>query len=424
MTGGAIGDRYGLRNVFAGGIAVFLLASAACAVAPDSAALIAARAAQGLGAAAMVPGSLAIIAKAYPEGDRARAIGIWAAASALTTALGPLLGGVLLSATGDWAWRIIFAINLPLGVVALALLYRVPADDPEPDRRLDVAGALIATAALALVAFGLTGGPAALDTASRAAPPADWLLVVAGLALLAGFVWWERRTANPMMPLSLFATPSFSGANIATLMLYFALSGMLFFLPMTLVTAWGLGEGQAALVFLPISVAVAVLSGPVGRVAGRTGPRPWMTAGSMLTAAGYALMAATMQRMDFWLWLMPAAAISAVGMGLLVSPLSVAVMTGIPQSQTGVASAVNNTVARMAGLLAAASLGSVVSAVLRATAGGGSLYFGEPPPPGASLESVDAWIAGSNAAFAAVAWICAGLSLAAAATSWLMLPRR
>lgn len=421
LTGGALGDRFGLRNVFAAGIAAFVAASGLCAWAGDPETLIGARALQGLAAAVMVPGSLAIIAKAYPPADRAGAIGLWAAASAATAALGPLIGGAAIAFLGDAGWRLVFALNLPFGAAALWLLLRAPADRADPDKALDIAGAAIATAALGLIAFGLTGGFVPADPRG-AAPPPDLVVTGVGVVLLGGFVLREAVARQPMLPLGLFAAGGFAGANLATLLLYFALSGSLFFLPMTLVTAWGVGEAQAALVFAPISVIVGVMSGPVGRQAGPTGPRPWLVAGSLVCAAGYAAMAATMPLMAFWTALTPAMAVVGLGMGLLVSPLSTAVMTGVGETQTGVASAVNNTVARMASLLAVASLGGLVSAVFDAWAGAPGLAFGEAPGPGVAADIAARWIAASNAAYGAVAWICAGLCLAAAAVSRLMIP--
>lgn len=329
MAGGALGDRFGLRNVFGAGIFLFLAASMVCAIAPNSAFLIGARALQGLAAAIMVPGSLAIIAKAFPPGERGRAIGIWAAASAATSALGPLGGGLLLAATGDWGWRLIFAINLPLGLLALGFLAQVPADAPAGNRRFDMAGVVLATLGLGIMALGLTGGRALFGVDSGEIAGADWAITVSGVAVVGLFIVWEARTAAPMMPLQLFADAGFSGANLATFLLYFALAAVLFYLPMTLITAWQAGTLKAALVFLPIAILVGAMSGPVGRVAGKNGPRWFMAGGSLVCAIAYAFMAATMAMQQFWLALLPSMTLMGFGMGLLVSPLSVAVMTSV-----------------------------------------------------------------------------------------------
>jgi EmrB/QacA subfamily drug resistance transporter len=422
MAGGALGDRFGLRNIFAAGIGFFLVASMLCALAPDAAFLVAARALQGLGAAIMIPGSLAIIAKAYPPQDRGRAIGIWAAASAITSALGPLGGGAILSATGEWGWRLIFAINLPLGLIALTVLFRAPADRPGRQRRLDPAGIVLATLALGTIAFGLSGGRAALASATLRAQTADWPVTLAGSLLFLAFIRWERRARQPMMPLWLFSDPAFSGANLATFLLYFALSAVLFFLPMTLITAWGVSTVEAAIVFLPITILVGLMSGPAGKASGRMGPRMFMTGGSAVCAAAYAWMALTMDQQQFWGALFPAMTLMGFGMGLLVSPLSAAVMTAVPDSQTGVASAVNNTVARMSGLFAVASLGGVVSLAFVHSAGlDTGAAFGQTPPAGTEQGAIAAWRTASNFAFAAVAWIAATMCAAAAVVSWISL---
>lgn len=423
MAGGALGDRYGLKPVFAAGISLFLIASLFCAAAPNAGFLIAARAFQGFGAAIMVPGSLAIIAKAYPADERGRAIGIWASASASTAAFGPLAGGLILGATGDWGWRLIFAINLPLGMLSLFLLFPIPTDAPLSHARLDFAGILLATVGLGVMSFGLTGGFAGMDGAQGNMPWPDGLLTGIGIAILAVFLWWQTMASAPMLPLALFSDRAFAGANLATFLLYFALGAMLFFLPMVLISAWQTGPAMAALPFLPISLLVGAMSGPVGRLAGKRGPRSFMAIGSALCAVGYVLMALTMHLQWFWLALIPSMAVTGVGLGLLVSPLSIAVMTGVPGGQTGVASAVNNTVARLSGLVATAALGAVVALAFSLTAGDllPGLQFGQIPASGTDPTDWALFSAASNAALSAVCWICALASLAAALVSWWTL---
>ncbi|WP_287092834.1 MFS transporter, partial [Mesorhizobium sp.] len=260
LVGGAAGDRFGLRHAFVAGIALFIAASLACAVAPNPPVLIAFRAIQGIGAAIMVPGSLAIIAKAYPKKERGRAIGIWAAASALTTALGPVLGGVVLSAFGDGIWRAIFAINLPLGLVSIYLLLaKVPADAPTEKRSLDLGGAALAILAFGALAYGLTSMSA--EGEGQMSGPS----IAAGALLLIMFIVFERRQREPMIDLSLFRVGAFAGANVATFFLYFALSANLFYLPMLLIAGWGLSAAEVGFIFLPLSVLIALLSGPVGQ---------------------------------------------------------------------------------------------------------------------------------------------------------------
>ena len=270
LAGGAAGDNFGLRRTFVIGIVLFIVASLACALAPGPGSLIAARAVQGVGAAIMVPGSLAIIAKAYPKKERGRAIGIWAASSAMTTALGPVIGGLVLSAFDGGVWRLIFAINLPLGAIAVyLLLFKVPADKPAERRDLDLSGAAIATAGLGALAYGLTA--LSSDEAGSIALPLAF--VVAGIFVFVGFIFWERRQDDPMVDLSLFRIGAFSGANAVTFFLYFALSGILFYLPMLLIAGWGLSEAVTGFIFVPLSLAMGLLSGPMGKLSDRIGPR-------------------------------------------------------------------------------------------------------------------------------------------------------
>nr|WP_308219978.1 MFS transporter [Nitratireductor sp. ZSWI3] len=299
LVGGGAGDKFGLRRTFIVGIVLFVIASVVCAVVPDARSLILARAVQGVGAAFMVPGSLAIIAKAYPKKERGRAIGIWAASSALTTAIGPVLGGLILSTFGAGAWRVIFAINLPLGALAILLLLRVPADEAGEQRRLDLGGALLAVVAFGALAYGLTATTAEAD-ASRLQEAA--LFIPAGLVALAAFVAWEAFRKEPMINLELFRIRAFAGANAATFALYFALSGILFYLPMLLIAGWGVGEATTGLVFLPLSLAIAALSGPAGKLSDAIGPRLPIAAGSLIVAAAFAGLAILvgMQVHAFW----------------------------------------------------------------------------------------------------------------------------
>lgn len=425
LAGGAAGDKFGLRRTFAAGIALFVVASLVCALAPGSRSLIAARALQGIGAAVMIPGSLAIIAKAYPKNERGRAIGIWAASSALTTALGPVLGGFILSAFDESVWRFIFAINLPLGGVALYLLLaKVPPDAATRGRKLDLGGAALATAGFGLLAYGLTAMTGEGGAASSAI--AIWSLA-AGPLLLVLFVLWERRRREPMVDLSLFRIGPFSGANIATFFLYFALSAILFFLPMLLIAGWGLSEAATGFIFLPLSLAIALLSGPVGRLSDRIGPRLPIAAGSLIVAAAFAGLAFVIGAGLHWFWtgVFPLMILMGLGMALVVSPLSTAVMTAVDDSDTGAASGINNAVSRVAGLIAVAAMGSVIAyryaAMLPEAGGAGLPGFGEPPPAGLSSDLEAARLAASDAAFAAVAWATAALCVLSAVTAWLTI---
>lgn len=424
LIGGAAGDRFGLRRVFTIGIALFVIASLICAVAPNPLLLILARGLQGIAAAFMVPGSLALIARAYPKDERGKAIGTWAAASSLTTILGPVIGGFVLGALGDGSWRLVFAINLPLGLAALwLLLARVPADVPEGGRRLDVVGGLLATAGLLCVTLALSGEGAGQ-------PDLTFLimLMTCGVALLAGFFFWEERTPDPMMPLSLFAARGFSGANGLTFALYFALAAISFYLPMTAIAGWGAHPAEVAVSFLPIGVALTLLSACAGRLADRHGPGPLITAGSVLVAIGFAGLALLTPLQSIWLGVLPPMTVMGIGMGLVVSPLSTAVMTAVSDGQTGIASSINNAVARAAGLLAVALMGGVASLVFQtgvADTGAAGLSFGQ--VPGADqlgAESEAARVGATNAAFIAIAVITSGLALVSAVIAWTTLERR
>jgi EmrB/QacA subfamily drug resistance transporter len=423
LLGGAAGDRFGLCRVFSLGIALFTLASVVCAIAPSPLLLIASRAIQGIGAAFMVPSSLAIIARAYPKESRGRAIGIWAAASSITSVAGPILGGLVLTSLGDWSWRLIFAINLPLGLGALALLLtRVSPDRAQAGRRIDAVGALLATVALMLIAFGLTGD------GSESTPPLSHTVIwcLAGLILVAGFIVWEARAREPMLPLRLFANRSFSGANALTFALYFALGGTMFFLPMTMIGGWGETPATVSLVLLPMGLMLTALSSLSGRWSDRFGPGPLITLGSLLVAVGFALLGLLAPLHQPWTAVLPTVALIGLGMGLVVSPLSTAVMTSVDDSDTGVASGVNNAVARVAGLVAVAALGVLVAAVFERSLGSGAelaIFFGL-PADGLTSEQDALRIGATDAAFAAVAYATAGLSVVSAVIAWVTLERR
>ena len=409
LAGGAFGDRFGIARVFGSGTAAFVLASVGCALATTPAMMIAARALQGLGAAFMVPGSMAIIARAYPPGERGRAIGIWASASAITTAAGPILGGLLLGWGGPAAWRLVFAINVPLGGTALWLLAtRSLPDRGRPGRRIDWIGTLLAIAGLGLTALGLThaaeGGSASLGTTA------------AGVAALGGFIVWESRTAAPMLPLRLFADRAFAAANAATFLIYFGLTAMLFFLPMAAIAAWGLPPIEVTFAFLPTSVLIGLLSSRFGRLADRIGPGPLIAGGAALVAAGQGLVALGAPTQDFWGRIIPPMILSALGMSALVAPLSAAVMARAGADDSGIASGVNNAVARMASLMAVAAMGGVAAAAYRAAAG--PLDFGT-RAQGAAHAAASAHalsvVAGTASAMTAAAALIAAFGIRRAA---------
>jgi EmrB/QacA subfamily drug resistance transporter len=423
LLGGAAGDRFGLRRTFGAGIALFTLASFACALAPTPILLVVARAIQGIGAAFMVPGSLAIIAKAYPKEIRGQAIGIWAAASSITSVAGPVIGGLMLTALGDWSWRLVFAINLPLGLGALALLwFKVAPDQVAAGRRLDVFGAALATVALMFISYAFTGD------GSESIPPLSHTLIWCGLGLVLAivFVAWEARTKAPMLPLRLFANIGFSGANGLTFALYFALGGTLFFLPMTMIGGWGETPATVSLTLLPLGIILTALSSFSGKWADRYGPGPLIALGSLIVAAAFVAMGLTAPMHSPWTAVLPSMTLLGLGMGLVVSPLSTAVMTSVEDGDTGVASGVNNAVARVAGLVAVALLGAIVAAVFEQALGRAAelpVFFGL-PAEGLSDEEEALRVGATDAAFAAVAYVTAALSLVSAVIAWLTLERK
>lgn len=405
LLGGALGDRFGVARAFGAGIVVFVVASLLCAIAPTPETMIAGRVLKGMGAAAMIPGSLALIARTYPREERGRAIGIWAAASALTTALGPILGGIALSLGGPDIWRLLFAINLPLGALALWLLWtRVredPAGQPNP---LDWPGALLISLALAALAYGLTGSEG----------PIDYRPVSLAALAFAWFLWREARAPYPMVPLTLFRDRAFAAANLATFLIYFALSTVLFFLPMTLIAGWGTAEAIASAVFAPLSVFISTLSATSGRLADTYGPGRLIGAGGMIVAVSFAGLAIGVGTQNVWIGVVPATALMGFGMALVVAPLSTAIMTSLPEAQSGVASGINNAVSRVAGLIAVAAMGSL-AATLYAGAGGTASF-------GAFSDSAG-HAAAMTRAFAGLAWITAALTGLGAALSWILIPK-
>lgn len=417
LIGGAAGDRFGLRNVFAIGIVVFVAASLVCSLAPDPAFLIGARAVQGLGAALMVPGSLAIIAKAYPRGERGKAIGLWSAFSSLTTILGPVVGGLILTSLGDWSWRLVFAINLPLGGIALALLLlKVPADHPEPGRRLDLVGGALITVALLLIALGLTG-------MGGDAPMLSHIVVFcgAGVVALLAFLFWEARTKAPMLPLYHFKNVAFSGAQGLTFALYFALTAVTFFLPMVLIGGWGVTAAEVSITFLPFGIALTLLSPYAGRLADKVGPGPMITVGATIVAISFALLGLLAPLQSVWFGVLPLTILMGIGMSAVVSPLSTAVMTSVEDRDTGLASGVNNAVARVAGLLAVALMGGVAAFVFERSLGGYaelSMFFGMKPDTPLAPDVETAREAANNMAFAAIAYSNAALALVSAVIAW------
>jgi EmrB/QacA subfamily drug resistance transporter len=353
LTGGAAGDQYGRRKIFAIGIAIFAVTSLGCGLASNAAMLIAARTAQGLGAALLIPSALALIGAAFEESERGRAIGIWSGATAIAAGLGPLLGGWLVD---HWSWRVIFLINPVLVLPTLWIVFRhVPESrDATAPRRLDWQGTLLAFGGLASLAYGLI---AASDRGWRDGLVLASLLL--GIVLLAGFLWQERRSPNPMMPPGLFRSPMFSGVNLLTLLLYGALGGAFFFLPFAFIQLHGYTAAGAGAAFLPFTLVVGLLSRWSGGLLDRFGPRWPLIGGPVITAVGMLLLALPGAAGAYWSTFLLPMVIIGFGMAVTVAPLTTSVLNAVPAHQTGVASGINNAVASVASLLAVALLGTI-----------------------------------------------------------------
>lgn len=356
LLGGAAGDRFGRRRLLVAGIGLFAAASLACALAPTFAVLLAGRAAQGLGAAMLMPNSLAILGTAFAGEARGRAIGIWASTGAVMGALGPLLGGWLID-RGDW--RAIFLINVPPALAAILLGLRfVPADRPGGDGALDWPGAVLATAGLAALTWALTAGAAPGGARVGA-------IVAAAAAVLAfaAFVAVEaRRGEAAMMPLVLFGSRSFIGLTLLTLLLYGALGGLMVLIPYVLIEAAHWRGAQAGAALLPVTLILAAASPTMGRLAGRFGSRPFLAGGALLVGVGFLLAARFGDDPRFWPVLLPAVVVMAFGLSGAVAPLTTAVLGAVDARHTGSASGFNSAIARTGGLVATALLGGVLAA--------------------------------------------------------------
>lgn len=355
LVGGSLGDHYGRRTVFLIGVAVFAAASLACGLAGTTHQLIVARAFQGIGAALLVPGSLAIISSSFSEEERGRAIGTWSGLSAITTAVGPVLGGWLVEHV---SWRAVFFINIPIALAVIVISLRhVPETAEKNHARVDIVGAILATFGFGGVVYGLVES-SHLGFSNRSVV----VSMVAGCALLGGLLLVEARVRNPMLPLSLFQSPTFAGANLLTLFLYAALSGAFFFLPLNLIQVQNYSATAAGAALLPFIILMSLLSRWSGGLVGRYGSRLPLVLGPLLTAAGYVLFMFPGTRARY-LDFLPAIATLGLGMAISVAPLTTTVMACVSEEKAGVASGVNNAVSRLAGLLAIAVLGIVMLSV-------------------------------------------------------------
>ncbi|MBV9656289.1 MAG: MFS transporter [Acetobacteraceae bacterium] len=391
LLGGGAGDRYGRKHVLLLGMGVFAAASALCAVAPGLQPLLAGRSLQGIGAALTMPNSLAVLGAAFEGEARGRAIGTWAAAGAVTSAAGPLLGGWLIETFG---WRAIFLLNLPVAAAAIYLAVRfVDGAHEERGARLDWLGATLATAGLAGITYGLT------VQSSGSGRTAEWLgAEIAGVALLGAFLVAERlRGARAMLPLALFGSRAFVGLSLLTLLLYGALGGLIVLLPFIMIVHLGYSALGAGAALLPLPLVIALASRSMGWLAAAKGARLPLTAGPMVVAAGFLLAMRIPAGGSYWTGILPSMLVIAAGMAGAVAPLTTAVLASVDSRHTGTASGFNSAIARTGGMLTTALLGAVLSQRGEALA----------------------------AAFRASAAVAAALSLAAGLSAFILLrPKR
>lgn len=353
LVGGALGDRFGRRIVFTIGVVVFALSSLVCGLSSSIGMLIVARCIQGIGAALCIPGSLALIAACFTVDERGRAIGTWSGFSAVTAALGPVLGGWLTQAV---SWRAVFFINVPIAAIVVAVTtLRVP-ESRGDQRKIDILGASLATVSCGAIVFGLIG----MQQSRGIAFP---IIVATGCVLLALFVLYERyATRYAMLDMNLFRSPAFSGANLYTFLLYAALGGSLYFLPFDLIDVHRYTPLAAGAVFLPFIIIMFLASRWSGGLVGRTGPRLPLLVGGLLAAAGFYVFARIGHDGSYWTTFFPGAVLLGMGGACFVAPLTTTVLDAASVSETGTASGVNNAVSRVAGLFAIAGIGLAITA--------------------------------------------------------------
>ncbi|HET9919024.1 MAG TPA: MFS transporter [Ktedonobacteraceae bacterium] len=440
LVGGTLGDHFGRRRIFAMGIAVFILASIWCGLSPNVLQLIIARAVQGIGGALLVPGSLAIISASFSDEQRGRAIGTWSGFTSITSVVGPVLGGVLVQYA---SWRWVFFLNVPLAAVVLGVLFwRVPESrDEDATGGLDWAGTVLVTLGLGALVYGLIqagslgfGSPMVLGA------------LVLGSVALGAFLLVEARISAPMVPLTLFRSPTFSGTNLLTLLLYGALSGVTFFFPFDLIQVQGYSPTFAGAAFVPFILIMFLLSRWAGGLVHRYGAKLPLVVGPVITAIGFALFALPgigSGAGSYWTTFFPAVVVMGVGMTITVAPLTTAVMGAVEQRHAGIASGINNAVSRTAGLLAIAVLGIVVFSVFTSSLDSHLATLHLSPAVQHLIEIQRTRLAGIEipthvsgevqvalkraigesfvSSFRLVSLICAGLALASALSAWWLV---
>jgi EmrB/QacA subfamily drug resistance transporter len=438
LVGGSLGDLFGRRLIFVVGVVIFAAASAGCGAASSIRLLIIARSVQGVGAALLVPGSLAIISTSFDEKSRGQAIGTWSGFTAITTAIGPVLGGWLVEHA---SWRWVFFLNLPLATTVLVIsLWRIPESRSAAAGGIDWMGALIATLGLGGLVYGFIES---VNLGWRNPLVLCSLIVGCGCLILFAFV--EARVPSPMVPLTLFASSSFAGTNLLTLFLYAAIGIFFFLFPLNLIQVQGYSATAAGGAVLPLILLIFFLSRWSGGLVTRYGPRLPLTVGPLVVALGFALFAVLSVEASYWKTFFPAMVVLGFGMATTVAPLTTVVMNSVGQDRVGAASGINNAVARVAGVLAIAVLGIVMvnafgsrlnrtlvqlsppPGVLEVVQSGETKLAGLPVPadldPATKVAFRKAIAEAFVFGFRMVMLICAGLSVASSAVAWLMIPK-
>jgi EmrB/QacA subfamily drug resistance transporter len=430
LVGGSLGDMFGRRKVYVFGVAVFAAASAWCGLARNIEMLIWARSIQGLGAALLVPGSLALITASFPEETRGQAIGTWSGFSAITAAIGPVIGGWLIEHS---TWRWVFFLNLPLALAVIALSVKVPESRNEnASHHLDWPGVLLATLGLGGVTYALIEWPARARHGGQLVAAA----AVLGLVALAGFVAVEHWSRAPMVSLKLFRSRNFAGANLLTLFLYSSLGGLMFFFPMDLIEIKHYSATQAGAALLPFIAIMFGLSRWAGGLVAHYGSRIPLTVGPIVAAFGIALFAILSQDGSYWATFFPAVVVMGLGMAISVAPLTTTVMNAVPETESGLASGVNNAISRLAALLAVAVFGAVLVTVFNHSLDRSLDQLALNPDVRAQIDSARPSLAATRnpnpkaqraitasfiTGYRSVIWIAAGLAALSAITAWLLI---
>jgi len=431
LLGGSLGDRYGRRRAYVFGTALFAGASVACGFSLNSGMLIAARAIQGIGGAFLVPGSLGLITSAYPDAERGRAIGTWSGLSAITTAIGPVVGGWFIE---HFTWRWVFFLNIPMALAVLGLCLRISETKYDTSSgKLDWLGACLATVGLSGIVFAFIEFPI---SANKLMPAMAATIGFAALLLLAAI---ERRAENPMIPSALFRSREFSGANLLTFLVYAPLGALLFFAPLDLIQIQHYSVVRAGAAFSPFVIVMLLFSRSAGRLAEMYGPRLPLTVGSLVASTGYGIFALMPQDGHYWTTFFPGVLALSAGMALIVAPLTTTVMNSIPESHAGVASGINNAVSRLASLVAVAAFGALLVQVFSRTLDHQLLLTGVSAEETrhihanrfqlAAIKSENplALRAVSNSfvtAYRVVLWSAAVMVFPAAATGWILINPR